>query len=301
MGIPAPAGIAASGLPPPGDQATAVVTGVFTAVGPGQPFAFRGSVNIEIYGGTTTPGAFLVNNVIGGENGATVAGVGDTFRNNLLPPGSTVTAVIQTTPNPIYTYAQPIVTFLGTANLFAPQITISSAAGAMTINNMLGATVGGAGIPAGTTVTGIIQSPIAATGQSPGQAGILALSAQPTSTPGQVQALVPYTFALAQAGLTRNLAADFNGTIIGPNETFTGSVQLEFSYDGGSTWLLAVFPNTVNKAILSTGTPVSISFPQSGAEVLYRLNCTALSAGTINWRMSQTGAVDETIDLPAFG
>lgn len=301
MGIPAPAGISASGLPPPGDQASAVVTGTFTAVGPGQPFAFRGNVNISIYGGTTTPGAFLVNNVIGGENGATVAGVGDTFRNNLLPPGSTVTAVLQTTPNPIYTYALPIVTYQGTANLFAPQITISSAAGAMTINNLLGSTVSGAGIPAGTTVTGIIQAPIAATGQSPGQAGILALSAQPTSTPSQVQALVPYTFALAQAGLTRNLAADLNGTIIGPNETFTGSVQLEFSYDGGSTWLLAVFPNTVNKAILSTGTPVSFNFPQAGGEVLYRLNCTALSAGTIIWRMSENGAYNSTIDLPAFG
>ena len=40
MGIPSGIGVGAAGTPPSGDQATAVVTGTLTAVGPGDPFAF---------------------------------------------------------------------------------------------------------------------------------------------------------------------------------------------------------------------------------------------------------------------
>ena len=41
MGIPAPAGVSAAGAPPAGDQANAVLSGQFLAVGPSAPFAFR--------------------------------------------------------------------------------------------------------------------------------------------------------------------------------------------------------------------------------------------------------------------
>ena len=54
MGIPAPSGFAASGLPPAGDQANAVLQGVLTGVGPTQPFAFRGPMNLAIWASITT-------------------------------------------------------------------------------------------------------------------------------------------------------------------------------------------------------------------------------------------------------
>ena len=300
MGIPAPAGIGASGLPPPGDQANAVVTGSFTAVGPGQPFAFRGVANISIYAGVIK-GLFLVAPYIGAEVGNAVGTVGDTLATYVLPPGSTIASIVQTSPYPIYTFNQPTVTFWGTANLDVPQITISSSAAGLTANNLLGSTVSGPGIPSGATVTAIIQPPILATATSPGQPGIYQLSAQPTSTPGQVQSLNAYQFALALAGLTQNNGADLNGYVVGQGETFTGSVQLEFSYDGGYTWLVAIFPGSTTKAILTTGTPVTFNFGNAGSEVLYRLNCTALSAGSINYRLSMNGGPANTIQLNSYG
>jgi hypothetical protein len=301
MGIPAPAGISASGLPPPGDQASAVVTGTFTAVGPGQPFGFRGNVNISIWGGDTPAGLFLVVPVIGGETGSAVASVGSTLNTVLLPRGSTVSAYLGSSPNPIYSFALPVVTYLGTVNLNQPQITISSAAAGLTSNNLLGAAVSGPGIPAGTTVTAILQPPIAATGQSPGQSGIYQLSAQPTGSVPAVPQLNAYQFALSNTGITTNLAADFNGVVVGSGINFTGSVQLEFSYDGGYTWLVAIFPNSLTKPIIATGTPISFNFINECSEVLYRLNCTALSAGSIIWRMSENGGAAESLDFTVYG
>ena len=49
MGIPAPSGVSASGLPPAGDQANGVLSGAFTAVGPSAPFAFRGPFNVSLF------------------------------------------------------------------------------------------------------------------------------------------------------------------------------------------------------------------------------------------------------------
>jgi hypothetical protein len=65
--------------------------------------------------------------------------------------------------------------------------------------------------------------------------------------------------------------------------SFSGSVQLERSFDKGVTWLY----------LTAAGTQIYIwqsAFSESAEEheynVLYRFNCTALTSGQINYRMS---------------
>src|SRR5579863_4103823 len=63
MAIPAPLGLTGFGTPVKGDQATAVASGSFTAVGASIPFAFYGLANFSLYCEvvdllTTTQGTF---------------------------------------------------------------------------------------------------------------------------------------------------------------------------------------------------------------------------------------------------
>lgn len=66
--------------------------------------------------------------------------------------------------------------------------------------------------------------------------------------------------------------------------TFVASVQLERSFDGGTTWL----PLTANGTqIYKFTAPCSEGGDETEAGVLYRLNCTAYTSGTVNYRLSQ--------------
>lgn len=67
----------------------------------------------------------------------------------------------------------------------------------------------------------------------------------------------------------------FNVTVTG---AFTGSIQPQRSFDDGATWLDIYDPITA---------PATMILKEPEANVLYRLNCTALSAGTPNYRLSQ--------------
>lgn len=66
--------------------------------------------------------------------------------------------------------------------------------------------------------------------------------------------------------------------------TFTGAAQLERSFDGGTTYvpLRDEQGNLVQLAI-----PGEIKVTETEGGVLYRLNCTALSAGTIAWQVGR--------------
>lgn len=64
--------------------------------------------------------------------------------------------------------------------------------------------------------------------------------------------------------------------------TFVGTVRVERTFDNGTTWL----PMTaLGSAINFTG-PASEVFDEGEAGVQYRLNCTAFTSGTINYRLS---------------
>jgi hypothetical protein len=64
--------------------------------------------------------------------------------------------------------------------------------------------------------------------------------------------------------------------------TFVGTVQLERSFDKGSTWLPVT---ALGNSITFTG-PCTEVFEEPEYCVTYRLNCTAYTSGTINYRLS---------------
>ncbi|SDD94987.1 hypothetical protein SAMN05216337_1017132 [Bradyrhizobium brasilense] len=288
MGIPAPAGVSASGLPPQGDQANAVLSGVITAVGPTQPFAFRGPMNLVAYASnvqalTTVAGS--LNATVA--NGAALA-AGDAINSVNVPPGTTVGALAGNN----VTLAVPPVTMPGVTNTQVAQIAnLPSTAG------LVGAAVTGPGIPAGTTVLQILQAAVPATNNSPGVPGLVQISNVPTAAPVN-QGALPTFFTFARNGNVITVTgADANATFLGANIVYTGSFQIERSFDGGYTWVVCNIGGAGQLAQFAAGTPVSVTFGEPEKEVLYRLNATVLGAGNINYRISQTGGAAESLAI----
>lgn len=119
----------------------------------------------------------------------------------------------------------------------------------------------------------------AAVSQAPaaGDQANAVVSGQFTGT-GQSASLLPWG--------AFNLVLYGNG---GPNGAWTGTVRLERSFDGGTTWIVCGIGGGGAQASWATGTDVSVLAGEPERGVLYRLNCTAFVAGPINYRMSQTG------------
>lgn len=95
------------------------------------------------------------------------------------------------------------------------------------------------------------------------------------------QYFVAGTFTAPGTSPTIKLRGGFNTALWG---TFVGTVDLEQSYDNGTTWL----PVSID----GTGTPNSYTGPHNIAwvqperDVLSRFNCTAFTSGPINYRIS---------------
>ena len=94
--------------------------------------------------------------------------------------------------------------------------------------------------------------------------------------------LVTGAFASATAGTAVRFEKSFNLSIWG---TFVGTIALQRSFDQGTTW------NTVAADAYGTAAswtaPVDLIIDTQGEQgVLYRLNCTAYTSGTANWRLS---------------
>lgn len=288
MGIPAGQGVAASGLPPAGDQASAVLFGQFTAVGPSAPFAFRGPMNLELFASIntalTTTAASLAASV------ASAAGLaaGASINSANVPKGATVGVLAGTN----VTLALPPVNYPGLVNTQVPQIF-----GLPVTAGLLGATVTGPGIPAATTVIAVAVAAAAATNDSPGSPGTVTLSAQPTSAPVGRTAL-PQQFSFARTGnAIVTSGADAAAIFTGAGVSFVGTVQIERSFDGGNTFVVCNVGGAGMLAQFSAGTPVSVTFGEPEKNVLYRLNCIAYTSGTINYRISQTGGANEALAI----
>lgn len=277
MGVPAPNGVSASGDSPyPTDQANGVVQGVLGAVGPGKPFAFWGAMNLWLWAQynttlTTTAGSLTVSL---GAAGSVVAGAA--VKSTLVPPGTimaSTTAIVL-----------PILTYRGKTHAGIAKIT--------DLNEtrwLLGATVTGLGFAAGVTVTAIDVAAVPG-----GPRGTVSVSAAPTIEP-QNDSPTPFEFAPV-AGVI-GAGADTAAIFTGAGTIFTGTVQLERSFDGGSLWLPCNLggDGTLAQWIGSsgtTGTPVSVAFSEPERQILYRLNVLALTPITntaLNYRISASG------------
>lgn len=65
--------------------------------------------------------------------------------------------------------------------------------------------------------------------------------------------------------------------------TFVGSVAVERKFDGDANW----YPLTALGSTIAFTGPCSEIFYEAEAGMTYRLNCTAFTSGTINYRLSQ--------------
>lgn len=90
------------------------------------------------------------------------------------------------------------------------------------------------------------------------------------------------SFTGAGAGASRRCEAPFNASVSG---TFVGTVVPQRSFDGGVTW------NNLTAdaygAALSWTAPGEWVIDAGEQGLLFRLNCTACTSGTINWRLSR--------------
>ena len=296
MGIPAPQGVGASGLPPAGDQANAVLSGQITAIGPQRPFAFRGPMNLAIYASINTTLTTTALSTAATVTSATGLAAGMAINSVNVPKGTTGSVLSGTN----VTLAIPPITLPGSLTAGAGNSGVIM--GIPDTTGLLNATVTGPGIPSGTTVTLIAQASVApntsdATGGgagAPGIPGIIIISNLPTATTPTPQ---PQFFTYARTGNAITVTgADANATFTGAGVTFNATVQLERSFDGGATWIVCNEGMSGVLAQWNTG-PVSLTFGEPEKNVLYRLNCVAYTSGTINYRISQTGGAAESLAI----
>lgn len=83
---------------------------------------------------------------------------------------------------------------------------------------------------------------------------------------------------------------DFNVALWG---TFTGSVHLQKTFDGGTTYIDTIL-NSGSVAAFSAPGAISLYEPEKG--VAYILNATTLSSGTLQARFSASGPMAQSSD-----
>lgn len=108
--------------------------------------------------------------------------------------------------------------------------------------------------------------------------------AKGNSATGVELATTVYTAAIGATGRTSLgvLSGYFNFFLSG---TFSATVRLEKSYDGGTTWI-PVSLDTSGTAASYTA-PTSIAGFECELGMLYAVNCTAYVSGAANVRLSQ--------------
>jgi hypothetical protein len=269
MGIPASNGFNGNYPPPAGDLASQVITGALSAIGPGIPMLIVGPFNIAVWGSintalTTTHGSASAS-VASGTGIA--AGVAINSKN--VPPGTTWATFSGTSG----TLAFPVQILTGHAK--APNSTIVDLPVSANLAGLLGSTVTGPGIQTATTVTAV-----------DAVNGIATLSAAPTAS-NTTKSPQFFQFALTNNSVTSG--TDSAAIFTGAGVTFSGTVNIERCLDG-ATWLVANSGGGGSLAQFTAGTPVNLAFGEPERGVLYRVNCVAYTSGTINYRISSSGA-----------
>lgn len=72
------------------------------------------------------------------------------------------------------------------------------------------------------------------------------------------------------------------------------TVQLERTHDGGQTWIIAGVGGGGLQAIYTNPQAFTVGVNESERGISYRLNCTAYSSGTLNYRLAGTSLARTT-------
>ena len=284
MGVAAAQGILNTLAPATGEQAQNVLTGKTLAVGPSQPQALFGVSNLAVWASFNTTLTTTANSLAAtvGSGGALAPGCAVNSVN--VPPGTTWATFSGTSG----TLALPTISLQGNLGANGVITGLAQTAG------LLGAAVSGPGIPAGAVVGAILTPAIPTTSYS--NAGPTYGSVQlsnPATTVQANNAQQTFNFALTASAITAgaDIAAIFTGAAI----VYSATVQLERSFDGGATWTVCNIGSSGTLAQWAAGTPVNLSFTEPERGVSYRVNVTAYSSGTINYRLSQTAGAAMSI------
>lgn len=102
-----------------------------------------------------------------------------------------------------------------------------------------------------------------------------------TTCTDQATTLVSGTFTGTANGTSAIFFGMFNLELSG---TWVGSVQLERSFDGGTTFVAAAMDTTGTAAAYTVNVSVVVNESEPG--VIYRVRCTAYTSGTVAYRLS---------------
>jgi hypothetical protein len=106
-----------------------------------------------------------------------------------------------------------------------------------------------------------------------------------STAPDTASLIVAGTFSATGASTPAVVRGEFNVSLWG---TFAGAVQLERSFDGGTGWIAcALNREALPVYFAGGGGPVSYRWREIEPDVLYRMNATAITSGTANYRLSQ--------------
>ncbi len=263
-------------VPPAGDIAHAVLQGSITAVGPQPWVQLQGIPNLSVWASvntalTTTAGSLTASVVSGAGLAAGVA-----VNSTLVPYGTTWASFSGTSG----TLALPTLSYRGAIDQSGVISGLGSTAWlAVGQTVTTPAVIGGPTLPSGTTVVAIVRAASASV------TGIVQLSAAPTANSVHGH---PYVFSFAINATSIAAGTDSAATFTGSSVQFVGSVQLERTFDGGQTAIVCNVGAAGSLAQWTAGTPVSVSWTEAERGVGYRVNCTAYTSGTINYRLSQT-------------
>ncbi|SIO58403.1 hypothetical protein [Paraburkholderia phenazinium] len=101
-----------------------------------------------------------------------------------------------------------------------------------------------------------------------------------TSGPEQAQTVVSGTFVATGTSASAPFLGKFNFALWG---TFAGTVSLQKSYDGGSTWIIA---RDMNGNAMTLTAPDTHVVEEDEPGVLYDVTCSAYTSGTVSYRIS---------------
>lgn len=148
-------------------------------------------------------------------------------------------------------------------------------------------------------LTAIGGAVVVATGANPTAVAATDLRLEPGDEPVLVELSPGHKIAAIRAADTTAVAGTFTATgqsssfapIAGTPftlslwGTFSATVALQRSIDGGTTWITASRDSAGAAASYTAPAVIAVEEPEAGA--LYRLNCTAFTSGTVNYRLGQ--------------